>query len=185
MTCSRGTYPTTAFFTGLAEQNSRASFSYIYIYSVSSVFGRGEIQPCAYFMCLVIIPTFSLQKRHSLALLWHFFGTAAGRCVTGTSLCFLYELHATDRCWIGSPTETDTPGQQPAQVVTVPSVWLLYGTYHFAARPHRLISSCQIALFKHFFWAGVVIRLVHIMGIQPKLIQDFISFFLFFFLPFF
>lgn len=60
------------------------------------------------------------------------------------------------------------------------SVWLLYGTYHFAARPHRLISSCQIALFKHFFWAGVITHLLHIMGIQPKLIQDFSSLFILF-----
>lgn len=29
------------------------------------------------------------------------------------------ELDACDRCWIDSPTETDTPGHQLAQVVTV------------------------------------------------------------------
>lgn len=148
-----------------------------YIYSVSAVCGRGAIQPCAYFMCLVIIPTLSLQKRHSLALLWHFFGTAAGRCVTGTSLCFLYELHATDRCWIGRNRYSRPPACTSGDSS---SVWLLYGTYHFAARPHRLISSCQTALFKHFFWAGVVTHLLHIMGIQPKLIQDFSSLFILF-----
>lgn len=30
-----------------------------------------------------------------------------------------YELDASDRCWIGGPTETDTPDPQLAQVVIV------------------------------------------------------------------
>jgi len=40
-------------------------------------------------------------------------------CPWGFPLFPHYELDATDRCWVGGPTETDTPGHQLAQAVTV------------------------------------------------------------------
>lgn len=98
---------------------------------------------------------------------------------------FPYELDASGRCWIGSPTETDTPGHQSAQEV---AVQVSASGWHLSPGCWTTQVKQQLPNSTHFFWDGVVTPLVNIKEAQPKLIQDFSSsfqvlspFFLFFF----